>query len=118
MSDIEPSALCCHLPSCKSLSGFYHCGLFTGKGAEARVKDMSGKWGNDDVESGLSGTKGWTFFPLFILFFIEVQLIYNVVLVSGVQQSDSVIHIYTFFFIFFSIMVYRRMLNIVPCVMQ
>ena len=32
------------------------------------------------------------------LFFIEVQLIYNVVLISAVQQSDSVIHIHTFFF--------------------
>ena len=27
---------------------------------------------------------------------IETQLIYNVVLVSGVPQSDSVIHIYSF----------------------
>ena len=25
---------------------------------------------------------------------IEIELIYNVVLVSGIQQSDSVIHIY------------------------
>ena len=33
-----------------------------------------------------------------LLFFIEVQLIYSVVLISAVQQSDSVIHIYTFFF--------------------
>ena len=30
------------------------------------------------------------------LFFIEVQLIYNVVLVSGVQQGDSLIRIYPF----------------------
>ena len=30
------------------------------------------------------------------LFFIEVQLIYSVVLVSGLQQSDSVLHIYFF----------------------
>ena len=37
-------------------------------------------------------------------------------LISAEQQSDSVIHIYTFFFIFFSIMVYHRILNIVPCV--
>ena len=36
-------------------------------------------------------------------------------LISAVQHSDSVIHIYTFFFIFFSIMVYPRILNIVPC---
>ena len=30
------------------------------------------------------------------LFFIEVQLIYSVMLVSGLQQSDSVLHIYFF----------------------
>ena len=53
-----------------------------------------------------------TFFSFFSL--IKVQLIYNVVLVSGVQQSDSVI--YTFF----SIIGYYKILNIVlyrvgPC---
>ena len=54
------------------------------------------------------------------IYFIEVWLIYNVVLISAVQQSDSVIHIYiyTFFFIFFSMMVYHRILNIVPCAIQ
>ena len=49
---------------------------------------------------------------------IEVELIYNVVLVSGVQQSDSLIHIPTFFFVFFAIMVYHRIFNIVPCALQ
>ena len=39
-------------------------------------------------------------------------------LISAIQQSDSVIHIYTFFSVFFSIMVYPRMLNIVPCALQ
>ena len=43
---------------------------------------------------------------------------YNV-LISAVQQSASVIHIYTFFFfIFFSIMVYHKILNIVLCAVQ
>ena len=55
-----------------------------------------------------------TYFNSFKDIFIE-ELIYNVVLVSGVQQSDSVIHI---FFLFFSIMVYLGILNIIPCVMQ
>ena len=55
------------------------------------------------------------FICFLIYFFIEVQLIYNVVLVSGAQQSDSVIHIYLFFFRFFSIIGYYRILNIVPC---
>ena len=38
--------------------------------------------------------------------------------ISTVQQSDSVTHIYTLFFIFLSIMVYYRALNIVPCAIQ
>ena len=53
------------------------------------------------------------------LFLIEVYLISNV-LVSGVQQSDSVIHIciYLFFFRFFSIKGYYKILNTVPCSIQ
>ena len=39
-------------------------------------------------------------FILFYLFFIEVQLIYNVVLVSGVRQSDSDIYIYIYIYIY------------------
>ena len=53
-------------------------------------------------------------FP-FLKNFIKVQLIYSVILISTIQQSDSVIYTYTFFFIFFPIMVYHRILNIVPC---
>ena len=33
-----------------------------------------------------------------VLFHIGIQLINNVVIASGVQQSDSVIHIHVFFF--------------------
>ena len=51
-------------------------------------------------------------------YFIEVYLIYNIVLISTVQQSDSVIPIHIFLFIFFFIMVYHRMPNIVPCAIQ
>ena len=40
----------------------------------------------------------------------EVQLIYNVALISAIQQSDSVIHLYIFFFIFFSIVIYHGIL--------
>ena len=46
-------------------------------------------------------------------------MIYNVVLISAVQQSDLYIYIYThILFIFFSSMVYHRILNIVPCAVQ
>ena len=52
--------------------------------------------------------------------YIGVELIYNVMLVSGVQQSDSVIHIfiYPFFFIFFSHIGYYRILSRAPCAIQ
>ena len=39
---------------------------------------------------------------------------YNVVLISAVQQSDSVTHIHTVFFMFFSIMAYYMALNTDP----
>ena len=60
----------------------------------------------------------------------EVKLIYNVVLVFGEQKSDSYIYIYVYIYmhvhmciyicthIFFSIMVYYRILSITPCVIQ
>ena len=47
------------------------------------------------------------------LFFIEIELTYNVVLISAAQQSDSVIR--TFFFHVLSMMVYHRISAIVPC---
>ena len=37
----------------------------------------------------------------YFIFLIEVEFIFNVVLVSGVQQSDSVIHICILFHILF-----------------
>ena len=51
---------------------------------------------------------------------INVQLIYNVVPISAVQQSDSVIHIHIdiLFFILLSIMVYPRTLDTVPWAVQ
>ena len=53
----------------------------------------------------------------FNLFFTEEQLNYNVVLITAMQQSDSVTHVYILFHIF-SIMVYHRILNTVPCAIQ
>ena len=52
---------------------------------------------------------------LFIYIFNEAKLIYNVVLLSALQKSDSVIHKDTFFKIFFSIMFYLRILIIAYC---
>ena len=51
--------------------------------------------------------------------FIEERLIYNVVLVSSIQQSDSVyIYIYMFFFTFFFFIGYFKILSRVPCAIQ
>ena len=48
-----------------------------------------------------TGENGYIFFCILKLFFIKVQLIYNVLSISAVQQSDPVIHIYTFFFSYY-----------------
>ena len=49
---------------------------------------------------------------------IDVQLIYIVVLISAVQQSDSVVYAYISFFRFFSLIGYYKILSIVPCAIQ
>ena len=59
-----------------------------------------------------------SFATIFKPFLIEVELIYNTVLVSSVQQSDSIIHKYIFFFRFFSIVGYYKKLKIIPCAIQ
>ena len=50
-----------------------------------------------------------------IVFLIEVYLIHNIVLVTGVQESNLIIYI---FFSDFSILDYYKILNIVPCVVE
>ena len=57
--------------------------------------------------------KKFFFFFFFVYLFIQVELTYNIVLISAEQLSDSVIHVYILF-IFFSIIVYHKMLNMVP----
>ena len=58
------------------------------------------------------------FFNIFNLFFIETELIYNVLVLGVIQQSDSILYTYMFLFIFFTTMGYYRILNIVPCATQ
>ena len=45
------------------------------------------RWGRFDMETSI-------FFLIYFLFYIGVELTYIVVLVSGVEQNDSVIHIH------------------------
>ena len=54
----------------------------------------------------------------FSIYFMAVELIHNAVFVSTAPWSDSVIHTHTCFLKFFSILVYHRMLNLVPCAVQ
>ena len=49
--------------------------------------------------------------------FIEVELIYNAV-ISALQQGDSVIQTYSFFFLFSSMVIYPRILDIVAWAIQ
>ena len=41
----------------------------------------------------------YSFYHFRFIFLIKVWLIYNVVPISAVQQSDTAIHIYTFLFL-------------------
>ena len=63
----------------------------------------------------LSTATPWSLCVCFKLIFTGVQLIYNVVLVSGIQQSEPVIHISTFLIFFFHRDHYK-VLTSIPCV--
>lgn len=67
----------------------------------------------------------------FFIDFIEVHLIYNIVLISLAQQSGSVLYLYTHTYIyilyvyiyicifkFFSIIIHNKISNIVPYAIQ
>ena len=56
--------------------------------------------------------------PFFLFFSLGVQLMYNVVLVSNVQQSESVIHMHLIFLRLFSHKSLYRLLNSVSCAIQ
>ena len=60
---------------------------------------------------------GFGSFAFLSFFLIGIQLIFHVVLISAIQQSDLGVYIHAFF-IFVSIMVYPRILGIAPCAIQ
>ena len=90
--------------------------------AKCQLPDQALDIDNNDPQNG-----NYIFSLTFLIkSFIEVELVYNIVLVSDVQWSDSVcvcvcvyihIHIYSFLTLF-SIVVYHRILNIVPSAIQ
>ena len=61
------------------------------------------------------------FFLIYFKSFMEVYLAYNAGLISAVQQNGLVMYTHTYiyiFFIFFSIMVYYKILSIILCALQ
>lgn len=57
------------------------------------------------------------FFGAFKKYFIQIQLIYSFVVISGIQESDSIIYIVFLFHSHFHYG-YDRVLNIVSCDIQ
>ena len=99
------SVVVVHGPSCSET-----CGIFPDKGSNLCPpigRWILDHWTTKDVPDIFSLETCISFF----FFFIEVQLIYNVVLVSGTQQSDSAIHtcISIFSQILFSLQVIKTM---------
>lgn len=46
------------------------------------------------------------------------MLIYSFVLIPAAQHRDSALHMYAFFSIFFSTVIYLKTVNIIPCAIQ
>ena len=65
---------------------------------------------------GVLQTTAWRYSDTTV--FTEIWLVYSAVFISAVQPNVSVIHVCTFFFIFFSFVIYYRIWNIVPCAIQ
>ena len=63
-------------------------------------------------------TRPVTFFTFSFLSFVEIQLIYKIVIISAVQQSDQVIHIHISILRHFSHIDYHRILGRVLCDIQ
>ena len=57
-------------------------------------------------------------YSFFKIYFIEVQLLYNFILISAVQQNYSVIYVCVHIHSFLSMVVYYWILNIVLCTVQ
>ena len=73
------------------------------------------RWGADQSFIEIEVTYHKTL-PFYILFFkIEVYLIYYIMLVSSVQQNDSITYIYTQIIILFQIIIYFHIVSIIGC---
>ena len=88
----------------------------------SRAQSLRGTWdpprpGLEPVSPAPAGRLPTTVPPgkPYIHFLIEVLLISNA---SGVQHSDSAIHIYIVLFRFFSLIGYYKIFNRVPCAIQ
>ena len=87
-------------------------------GSQKRIEPAYGSW---LVRSELREQMDESFFLFFFnfLFYIGAQLINNIMLVSGVQQSDQLrAYVYLFFFKLFSHLGCYIILSRVPCAIQ
>ena len=121
-----------HMPSCEADMKPDHYAEQRGSEKPSNLPEVTEVWfwGRSELSFRNQSVKFFIWQLFFLLFFflttflIELWLVYNAMLVSGVQQSDSVIcisiylSIYLFFFRFFSIIGYYKILNIVPCAIQ
>ena len=119
--DQQTGKLVTETVACKEQSGWVRDTLTIS--AKNLLIDLWSHLGNTEISVSQAGSRNhWNVaklwqssFSFFLKRIFEIQLIYNVVLIS-MYSKVVCIHIYTlFFFIFFPIMVYHRILNIVLC---
>ena len=68
--------------------------------------------------SGSNDSRESYFYFILFYFILFYFIDLNVVLTSAARQRDSVAHVCTFFFVFFSAMVCPRILKTDPCAIQ
>lgn len=120
LASLFPSSINCNslLPLFSPYSFCFRLTLVLPHGAPA--------WNHICLPLGISsflfffcGEKCSSFFFFFlIIIYFEVRLIYNVVLVSGIQQNDHYTYMYLFFFRLFSFIGYYRILTVPSAIQQ
>ena len=93
----------------------YYFIWFYNRGLQARQKFTSQR--NMEIMLFFP-TRPVHFFTFSFLSFVEIQLIYKIVIISAVQQSDQVIHIHISILRHFSHIDYHRILGRVICDIQ
>ena len=104
-SRLAGSVIVAHRPSCSAA-----CGIFPGRGSNPCPLH----WQADSQPLRHQGSPTSVFFKYIFLKYSWFTMLYWFLLYSKVIQ----LYMYIFLFIFFSIIVYYKILNIVPCALQ